>query len=389
MKYPIIDSLLDTDWYKFTMGQFFFYNLPNARAKYKFYTRNNRPYPKGFAERLKEQLISLSNVTLTDGEYQYLQGQPRMLSSYLDWLRHYRFDCNEVNIHQKGGALDISISGLLYRTTYWEVPLMAIISELLTMEADNDKIDDHWTDNIKLKGELLSRHNCEWMDFSTRRRASYVTQLEVVRKHKNYNGFLGTSNPYLAMQHNMSPMGTYAHELIMAVTPLVGVEHANIYAIQHWREMYGSDKTISLTDTYTTDVFFRDFDAETAATVAGLRQDSNDPYEWGCNALNRYTRLNVDAHHKKFVFSNGLDPNTYIPIHNQFHPYCRPIAGIGTNLSNDIGLEPPNIVIKLDAVDYNDGNGYHPVVKLSDDIGKHTGDKKEVKRIKTILNINH
>jgi nicotinate phosphoribosyltransferase len=60
--------------------------------------------------------------------------------------------------------------------------------------------------------------------------------------------------------------------------------------------------------------------------------------------------------------------------------------GVGTNLTNDAGPEPMNIVIKLSAAQPQDGE-WTDVVKLSDEHGKYTGSEELIRLSKIILGI--
>jgi nicotinate phosphoribosyltransferase len=280
---------------------------------------------------------------------------------------------------------------------------MALISELYFTLRGVKKAPD-WIERIHGKGKLLSENGCHFIDFSTRRRFSGEVQDMVVSVLKNYAGFLGTSNPYLAYKHGVPPSGTFAHEYVQFMAAYYSPRLANPKATEHWSRHYAGDLGIALTDTFTTDVFLRDFDMFQAKLYDGVRHDSEDPYAWADKMLAHYKRLGILTGNKRFVFSDALkigppdqkmigNAYNYIPLDLKFRQFAQPVGGIGTFFSNDIctiedqanGIKPLNIVIKLATADY--GRGPIPVVKLSDEPGKHTGDPEAIAQVKRELGI--
>jgi nicotinate phosphoribosyltransferase len=222
----------------------------------------------------------------------------------------YRFDPGEVVVQQDGGNLTVFIKGRWFRTIFWEVRLMAIISELYFRMTG--KTPDVETNNrIITKAKKMSEAGCLWADFGTRRRFDFKVQDAVCHLMKGTKGFLGTSNVYLAMKHDIKPIGTSAHEMVMGLSAKYGVTMANKMWLVHWANYFQGLNGIALTDTFTTDVFLRDFDSLYARLFDGVRQDSGDPSEWGRKMLDHYKKLGIDTHTKKFVFSDGLDPDTF------------------------------------------------------------------------------
>ena len=383
----IIKSLLDSDFYKFSMGQVVFFDFPDTIVKYKFTNRGNTQFPIGFADRLKLEVSKLKNIKLQPNEIEWLYNHGDFESLYIEWLAKYQFDENEVVINQVDGQLLIDIFGEWKRIIYWEVILMALISELY-FEMTGKNIAADTFSKMEDKGQRLSKANCYWSDFGTRRRFSYEVQDKLVSIMKKYPGFLGTSNPHLAIKHNCNAIGTSAHEANMAMQAIYGIENCNQKWLEHWYNTYDGNLGIALTDTITTDVFLNTFTYEYSNIFDGLRHDSGDPYIWGEKVLNHYNRLGIDPKTKTIVFSDGLTTDKFIKISNHFSPYFkRVIGGIGTHFTNDVGHDPLNIVIKLTEVAANENEDFVPVIKLSDVAGKHNGDVNAIIKAKTILQI--
>ena len=390
---PIITSLLDDDMYKFTMGAVVFHNFPNALVTYGFFNRGRTQFPDGFADELRNQIAMLAKLDFTKDEIEWLKSRPEFRRTYVDFLKGYRMDPSEINVVQVGGDLGITIRGYWYRTIFWEVKLMAIISELY-FELTGHELAPDWADRIVRKAINLSNHGAWWSDFGTRRRRSFEVQNRVVSVMKHYKGFLGTSNLYLAMICNVSPIGTSAHEAVMAMAAFVGYKMANKAWRNYWQDYYKGQLGIALTDTFTSEVFFRDFDAVEARSWDGLRQDSGDPNVWMEMALNFYRKIGVDTRGKKFVFSDNLTDQKFVELTLKWKELGIIIGGIGTNFTNDTfteqqkiaGMKALNMVIKLTGFDCGDGIWY-PTIKLSDDAGKHTGDKRLIEIIQEQLRI--
>jgi len=393
VEHSLISSILDTDWYKITMASVVFHQFPDAIVEYSFINRGKTTFPPNFDKELIHQIKLLSNLHLTTEEQSWLNTIPYIRKTYIEWLAGYRINPNEVEIIQHGGELKITIRGLWYRTIFFEVPLMSLISELYFIMTGQEKFDD-WKVKIYTKAVKLSTNYCRWIDFGTRRRYSFEVQDKVVEMMKDYKGFLGTSNPYLAMKHKVAPQGTYAHESIMAMSALYGVIMANHMWMKHWADYFGGNLGVALTDTFTTEQFLNDFGSYEARLFDGVRQDSGDPTEWGNRMLKHYSDLGIQTTNKRFVFSDNLNDDKYIELARKFQPFAQPVGGIGTFLSNDVfsqeqkmkGFKPLNMVIKMTRANF--GYGWRNVVKLSDDKGKHTGEKGAIQSTKEQLGIS-
>jgi nicotinate phosphoribosyltransferase len=175
------------------------------------------------------------------------------------------------------------------------------------------------------------------------------------------------------MKYGLKPIGTYAHEFVqmyqgIATIPLA---YTNKQAMADWYDEYKGDNGTALTDTITTDLFLMDFDRSMVNNYTGVRHDSGDPYEWGEKIIKHYAKYGVDSRTKTLLFSDSLNFDKAQKLHDYFKDRAKVSFGIGTFVSNDTGVEPLNIVIKLQHV-----NG-KPVAKLSDAPGKTMSDDDE------------
>lgn len=385
---PIITSMLDDDMYKYNMGQLVFHDFPQAVVTYEFINRGKTEFPDGFAKALNHQLELLATLSLSNAEAHFLGNIPGIRSNYVEWFRGYRFDPGEVVAEQHDKRLFVFIKGKWYRTIYWEVRLMAIISELY-FRMTGTRPDSLSFDKMYTKGERLTSTGCRWIDFGTRRRFSYEIQKSLVQIMRNYNGFLGTSNVHFAHIMGVKPIGTSAHEMVMALSALYGPALANPMWAKHWSQHFNGLNGIALTDTFTTEVFLHSWDSYWARLFDGVRQDSGNPFEWGTKMLAHYEKLGIDTRSKTFVFSDALTTDSFISLTKTFEDRVKVIGGIGTHFTNDVGenVKPLNIVIKMTAADF--GQGMKNVVKLSDTPGKHTGNPDEIFQVKSELGIKY
>lgn len=382
---PVIKSLLDTDWYKLTMGQVVFHTYPYANVVYKFINRGKTLFPPGFDQELREQINHLSGLKLKPEEIGYLKKFPYIQQDYLEFLSSFRFDPNQVAVQQSpDGQLDVTVHGPWAETIFWEIPLMALISELYyRMTGKNTNTDCE--ELMKMKAERMASAGVKWIDFGTRRRFGYDTQNSINKIMSQYPGYSGTSNPHFAMVHGQQPVGTYAHESIMGMQGKHGFENANKAWMHHWLDEYGGQLGIALTDTLTTQAFLKDFDRDLASRFTGVRHDSGDPYQFGEIMINHYNKLGIDPKTKTIVFSDKLDTDSAIALHRHFAGRINVVFGIGTHLTNDCGHKPLNIVVKIISIDF--GEGPQNVVKLSDESGKHTGHPEAIALAKKTLGI--
>jgi nicotinate phosphoribosyltransferase len=373
----VIQSILDNDLYKFTMQQAVLELYPAACVAYEFI--NRRPsdrFNQAFYDALMPSVREMSRLQLQADQRRFLERQcPYLKPAYLDYLEDYRYDPSEVETRlDDQGGLSIVIRGSWQRAILWEVPLLALVSELYGRHLDAHWTSDGQAEKIAAKSSMLRRAGCVFADFGTRRRRSYTTQALVVGALRANPGFMGTSNVHLAQVYQLKPVGTMAHEWIMAHSVLGGLRHANRFALEAWYHVYRGQLGIALTDTYTSRAFFDDFDAHYAGLYDGLRQDSGCPFEFTDLAVAHYRKLGIDPTTKTIVFSDGLTPELAARLKAHCQGRIRCSFGIGTNLTNDFeGSAALNIVIKLTSV-----NGI-PVVKLTDDPAKASGRTDELR----------
>ena len=392
---PIITSMLDTDLYLLTMQNAICRCYPRALAKYQFVDRGKAGFHPNMAVELKKQINHLSKLQLIGQEKEFLKSVCYYLPpTYIDFLSGYRFNPDEVGINQDGGELSIDIVGPFYRTILWEVPLMAIISELgFMLNGIKPTLD---VESIASeKATKLSKMGIKWADFGTRRRFSKVVHENVVRQMKTFapNNFFGTSCVSLAEKFNLTPIGTMAHAYISFHAAKYGYRMANEMAMNSWLEVFNGDLGVCLPDSFTTDVFLQSFTTKYAKLFDGCRQDSGVPIEIADKIISHYKKLRIPPETKTIVFSDNL--NSYQKIqdivdwHKNLPETDRPKIsfGIGTWLSNHTGAKPYNMVIKLVGAKPN-GLDWVSTCKLSDDKGKHTGPQEAIDLCKRVLNIN-
>lgn len=387
---PYLTSLLDNDFYKITMQQGVIKLFPHSMARYEFINRGKHEFPEGFSDILRKAIDKMAELRLSAGEKRYLaMACPYLEPTYLDFLQGYRYNPSEVKIEQNGGDLKVSIEGYWYRTILWEVPIMALICELYYYVKGAEPITPELVNTVnKEKIEKYGRLGVTIAEFGTRRRHSYDVHSKVVQALSEFGGgtFVGTSNVHFAMLHNTKPIGTHAHEWFMFHAAKYGFKMSNSLGLEHWTAVYRGDLGIALADTYTTEIFFEQFDKKFSKLFDGVRHDSGDPIEFAKKTINHYKRFGIDPLSKTIIFSDALNYDKVERIANFCKGKIGMSFGIGTNFTNDVGLEPLNIVIKMtEALPEN--QTWIPVVKLSDEKGKYTGDPKMIHLAKEILGI--
>lgn len=385
-----LQSILDNDFYKFTMQQCVVKLFPRAKAKYQFINRGKHSFPKGFAEALRQSVDSMASLKLKTEEKKWLFTTcPYLDPVYLDFLEGYRYDPSEVKIVQHNDQLQVSIEGYWYRTILWEVPLLCLISEnFYALQQTPRESDEQIIAKTKNKIEAYADLDVTIAEFGTRRRYSlHVHQIVVSTLKKFGKTFVGTSNVHLAMVNDTKPIGTHAHEWFMFHAAKYGFKMANTTALEHWTDVYRGDLGIALSDTFTTDEFYEVFDKKFSKLFDGVRHDSGDPIEFADKTINHYRTLGINPLTKTIIFSDALNLEKV----KRIAAYCRNKIGIsfgiGTNFTNDVGLEPMNIVIKMTEA-LPESEPWTPVIKLSDVPGKHSGDEKMIELAKEVLGID-
>lgn len=385
----ILTSILDNDFYKFTMQHGVVKLFPKARARYTFINRGKHSFPPGFAEALRTAVNDMAGLQLTAEEKEFLRITcPYLDPTYLDFLQGYRYNPSEVHIAQHGEELEVHADGYWYRTILWEVPLMSLICELYYQLTGQQRVSDAEVTRItREKIEKYKQMGITIADFGTRRRHSLAVHQLVVKALRQYGEgcFIGTSNVHLAMRNGVKPVGTHAHEWFMFHAAKYGFKMANMLGLENWVQVYRGDLGIALSDTYTSAVFFEQFDKKFAKLFDGVRHDSGDPILFAEQTIAHYISKGVNPLSKTIIFSDGLNYDKVAHIAD----YCRGKIGmsfgIGTNFTNDVGLTALNIVIKMYEALPEDAPRWTPVVKLSDVSGKYTGDEKMIELAKEML----
>lgn len=392
----MLNHILNTDLYKLTMQMATIVLYPIEKVRYKFINRGKTQFPDGFADKLRLMIKSFeNNEPLNDDHVKYLHSIRFLTPFYIDYLSKYRYDSSEVHIEQNGGDLSVTIEGYWYRTILWEVPLLALISELYyEMTAPyrlETKLRKVLSEKNKTKGEEFKKLGVKFADFGTRRRYSDLNHALVLEDLMESAGdnLVGTSNVYYAKKYGLKAIGTHAHEWFMFHAAKYGFHEANKLALESWVKVYKGDLGIALSDTFTTDAFFKSFDVYYAKLFDGVRHDSGDPISFGEKVIEHYRKLGLDENvikSKTIVFSDALNIEKIKNIEKTFKGRINTSYGIGTWLTNDIPeIKPLNIVIKLDSVLINDE--WTQCVKLSDEQGKYTGDKETIELAKKVLKI--
>ncbi len=370
---PILTSLLDTDAYKLHMQQAVFHRYPAITVAAEFRCRGDELLGE-YADEIRAQVAMMSELALTEAEHRYLSSLPFFHQDYLSWLREFRYDPQQVSISNHDGKLYIRIAGPWREVIMWEVPLLAVISEVVhrhrspqaTPEMAISQLRQNLAQFKQLSGDIdISRFKL--MDFGSRRRFSREVQQAIVSTLKNEFPYLvGTSNYDLAHRLDLIPVGTQAHEWFQAhqqISPVLA--NSQRAALQAWLDEYPDQLGIALTDCITMDAFLRDFGKQFAQRYQGLRHDSGDPIEWGEKAIAHYQQLGIDPMSKTLVFSDNLDLDKALALYRHFDRRINLAFGIGTRLTCNIpGVKPLNIVIKLVECKGK------PVAKLSDSPGK-------------------
>ncbi|WP_212775670.1 nicotinate phosphoribosyltransferase, partial [Acinetobacter baumannii] len=372
--------LLDTDLYKFTMLQVVLHKFPQTHSVYHFRCRNleDTVYPLvDILDDLNEQLDHLCNLKYKEDELQYLRKLRFIKSDFVDYLELFQLKRRFIHASiDEEGRLDIRIEGPMVQAMMFEIFVLAIVNELYFSRIKTDEVWAEGERRLQAKLELIQQYEKSQQpndppflvsDFGTRRRYSFEWQKHVVAAFHNTvpNVFRGTSNVLLAKELNITPIGTMAHEFLQAFQALdVRLRDFQKAALETWVQEYRGDLGIALTDVVGMDAFLRDFDLYFAKLFDGLRHDSGDPYEWGDKAYAHYRKLKIDTKTKMLTFSDGLNLPKAWELHQYFKDRFQVSFGIGTNLTNDMGQTPLNIVLKL--VECNGQS----VAKISDSPGK-------------------
>ena len=369
---PIVVSLLDTDLYKFNMNQVIFHKHTDLCGQYFFKCRNEGVvFSEEIVREISEQVDHLCTLSFSDEELDYLRTIRFLKPDFIEFLRLWHPIRDYVTISRSAdGELSVVVNGPLFSAMQFEIYLLEIINEVyFRMTYDYDELKKSAERKLDDKIKLLcdGTYTFKFAEFGCRRRLSREWEDVVVKRPATETDkCVGTSNVYLAMKHNLTPIGTYAHEYILMYQGIdkIPLAYTNHYAMRDWYDEYQGDNGTALTDTITTDLFLMDFNRSMVNNYSGVRHDSGDPYEWGEKIIEHYKSYGADPKTKLLLFSDSLDFDRAQKLFDHFKDRAKVSFGIGTFCSNDTDEQPLNIVIKLQYV-----NG-RPVAKLSDTPGK-------------------
>lgn len=378
--HQIITSLLETDMYKFSMGQAIYHQFSDYKTTWSFKCRNKDvKFTDEMVAEIKEQIQAYCKLRFTEDELQYLDSIKWIRGSYVDFLRLWSPRYEDFTITNDGVCgLSIEVEGTWLNTSMYEIPTLAIVNEVyFRMAYDYEDLLESFKERLNTKFENLKSGHWYagiFSEFGLRRRLSAEAQELVVEKFSHLNDtlhsasrFIGTSNVYLAKKFGLTPVGTMAHEWIMCTgqgNHKHNPAYSNWYALDAWVKEYGVLNGIALTDTITTDCFLRDFQLTYATLFSGVRHDSGDPYVWGEKMLEQYRKLGIDTKTKTLLFSDSLDFERADKLYRYFCKDINVAFGIGTYLSNDTKVPALNIVMKVTRCNGMD------VAKISDVEGK-------------------
>ena len=375
----IITSLLDTDLYKFTMMQVVLHQFPAAQVEYRFRCRNPGANLAPYVAEIREEIRGLCSLGFQQVELDYLRSMRFIKSDFVDFLDIFRLNEKYITVTPlPSGDIDITILGPWLHTILFEIPVLSIVNEVYFR---NTRPAPDLTEGrarlehkmAELQGEGLG--DLKIADYGTRRRFSREWHEEVLTTLGERLGtgaagqFAGTSNVLYAMRLGYTPLGTMAHEYLQACQALgPRLRDSQVFGFESWAKEYRGDLGIALSDVYGMNAFLRDFDMYFCKLFDGARHDSGDPFNWGERMIAHYAKNRVDPRTKTLIFSDGLTVPRTIALYQQFRGRCQLAFGIGTNLTNDLGYEPLQIVIKMVRC-----NG-QPVAKLSDTPSKNMCD---------------
>ena len=367
----IIESLLDTDLYKFTMMQCVLHQFPGAEVSYRFRCRRPGVDLSPYADEIRDEVMHLCTLTFKDAELAYLGGLRFIKSDFVDFLSLFHLKDKYIRVTKDPACdfgLSIEITGPWLHTILFEIPILAIVNEVYFRHIAPVPDEAEGMRRLRAKIALLKKEpdnaDLRVSDFGTRRRFSRAWQEKVVRVLIDELGspiFSGTSNVDLARRYGLVSIGTMAHEYLQACQALgPRLRDSQVFGFEMWAKEYRGDLGIALSDVYGIEPFLKDFDMYFCKLFDGARHDSGDPFVWGERMIEHYRANKCDPRGKSLVFSDGLTVPRIIELYRRFHRRIGIGFGIGTNLMNDLGPQPLNIVVKMVRA-----NG-QPVAKISD-----------------------
>lgn len=385
MTRQIITHFTDNDLYTFTCQYYILEKYPRAEVEYSFFDRNGQVYPQGFDILLREQLEMMRNVVITDEEVDFMTRKCIYLPLwYFTFLRGYRFNPDEVQIDlDASGHLDISVKGKWFSTIMWEMPILSCISELMHEIRGDFGTYDAVSERRRAREKTVQilQNGLILGDMGTRRRFSFahhdmvMEEMKEVARSQEWPGrFTGTSNVWLAMKHDLTPLGTMSHQLISFEENVSGLFECNFNVMKKFSDVYDGDNGIYLYDCFGDEVFFSNLSKRMAMMYKGLRVDSGDEFEQTEKIIAKYRSLGIDPATKQVVYSNGLNIDKAVEIHRFCNGRVQDSYGVGTFLTCDVqNCEPMNIVVKLTRGRITELRKWNDCVKLSCTPGKTLG----------------
>lgn len=395
----IIKSIIENDLYKFSMSNYYQQIYPEAIGTFTFKDRKNMKFNQMFLITLQNEFMELDNLALTDEECEWcIENIPYIPRHYWEWLKTFRFDHNKIHSWlDKEQHLHIEVTDLMYKVTFYEIPILALVSEMYykfnAIKIAN--VDTQVVEPLHEKIQIAKDNNFTFMEFGMRRRFSRDVEEKVCEiLSKECPNCVGTSTVYFAMKYGMRPMGTMAHELIMSTAAHTSPRDANYIVMENWGKVYDGNLGTVLTDTYTVDEFLRQFSRKLAKLYDGVRHDSGDPIEFGEKMIAKYESYGIDPMSKTLIFSDALDFPRCAELKKYFEGRIKVSFGIGTNLTNCIfdpyvntRIPAMNIVCKLTKFQVNPRQPVYGCVKLSDNPEKAMGNPNDVMVYKYLVGI--
>ena len=386
----MIKSILENDLYKFSMGHYYQMMYPEAVGTFTFKDRNNLVLSDMFLVHLQNELMNLNELALTDDECEWaIANIPYIPRHYWEWLKTFRFDSHKIHAWlDEDKHLRIEVTDVIYKVTMYEIPILAIVSEMYyKYHAINlSNFDYQVTNPLRKKIAVAKENGFCFSEFGMRRRYSHVVEDRVCEiLSKECPNCAGTSTVYFAKKYGLKPIGTMAHELFMATAALTSPKEANFIVMENWVKVYDGNLGTVLTDTYTVNEFLRSFSMKLAKLYDGVRHDSGCPFEFGDKIIKKYESYGIDPMSKSIIFSDSLDFEKCAELKKYFEGRIKVSFGIGTNLTNDLydvdmgfRIKPMNIVMKLKDFQVNPRQPKYGCVKLSDVPAKAIGTPEDI-----------
>jgi nicotinate phosphoribosyltransferase len=404
---PIVRSLIDTDFYKLLMCQSVFRNHPDTQVTFSLINRTTSIPLADLVDEgeLREQLDHIRSLSLTRGESTWMRGntfygkRQMFTPEFMDWFEALRLP--PYHLERRGDQYELTFEGSWPEVMLWEIPALAVLMELRSRAVINKMkkfelqvLYARAMTKLWEKVELLRPiDGLRIADFGTRRRHSFLWQDWCVQAMSEGLGerFVGTSNCLIAKNRDVEAIGTNAHELPMVYAALARTDEALARApydvLSDWHEEHDGNLRIILPDTYGT-IGFLDNAPDWLAGWTGIRIDSGDPATGAEIAINWWKTRGEDPRNKLVIFSDGLDADKIIALHQQFEGRVRVSFGWGTLLTNDFrGLTPDDALLPFSLVCKAVSANGHPTVKLSDNPRKAMGPAEEVERYKRVFGV--